>query len=115
MKTQYNEAANAQQGYSDAAYFADNPQARYRLSVRVINPKSGYYSFDIRTRGGGHITGDSWDMNAALQNFAHGTPLQRLLKAIRQLALRHRTYFWSTASDMVHAESGFASWARRHA
>ena len=113
MQNQHSEGASAQQAYSDAAYFADNPLAGYRLSV--FNPQPGYSSFEIPTRGGGHVSGDSWDMRGALQNFAHGTPLQRLRKATRLLVLKHRTYHWSTASDMVHADSGFASWARCHA
>jgi hypothetical protein len=100
---------------SDAEFFGKTPSANFRLNWTVPNNdmqdrRRFNYQFQITTRFGGRITGDSYDMGAALTHFSIGTKRQRLQKAIRHLARDvHRVQ--DMAPDMVVTRTKFKEWS----
>lgn len=103
---------------SDAEFFGKNPSANFRLTWTIPNNdmqdrRRFNYPFQITTRFGGRITGDSYDMGAALTHFSIGTKRQRLQKAIRHLARDvHRVQ--DMAPDMVVTRTKFNEWSSRY-
>jgi hypothetical protein len=67
----------------DAEYFADHPDAAWRMTVRWFNPN--FFVFKIVTRDGGLIsTGDRWDISARMDRCG-GSPLECLRRTVRRL------------------------------
>lgn len=95
--------------------FAQHPNARYLFKWEVINPKTDHFLFEVVTRSGGRLTGDTWDLVFRLENYSVGDVVARLRKAIRRMALRCPTRISVHAPDMVWAPSGFRQWSQRHA
>jgi hypothetical protein len=99
----------------DAEFFQKNPSANFRLTWAVPNDDlldrhRLNYQFNITTRFGGRISGDSYDMGAALSHFSTGTRRQRLQKAVRHLARDvHRVQ--DEAPDMVVTRTKFNEWS----
>jgi hypothetical protein len=68
---------------TNAEYFADHPDAAWRMTVRWFNPN--FFVFKIVTREGGLIsTGDRWDISARMDRCG-GSPLERLRRTVRRL------------------------------
>lgn len=108
---------------SDAEYFAANPGHCYRLKIRLTPERRerlasfAFFTFDLTTRAGGHISGDRYDLVPVLQQFT-GAPATRLLKALRWIALHdpHRVRKAATDLPCSHhiTKSGFGRWISTH-
>jgi hypothetical protein len=99
----------------EASLFAQHPHARYLFKWEVINPKTDYFSFEVVTRAGGRLTGNTWDIVGYLEHFSVGGVTARWSKATRRMALRYPTRIVVDAPDLIHAPSGFCEWSQRHA
>lgn len=120
MLNQHSDGARAPQECSDTEYFAAHPEERLRFSVRGLDSKTGFFSFDVKTREGGHLSGDVWDLLSALNNFRRGTPRQRLLKALRLMPLCQLHRIERGAPDLICGSrcfwdgSSFGAWVTAH-
>lgn len=87
---------------SDAEFFA-KPETPFQFTVREDDRRSGCFTFRATTRQGGHIAGDAHDLRAIVQRYRSGTPLNRLRRALRSIALRDVHRVVADAPDIVIA------------
>lgn len=120
MPNQRNSGVATSQAYSDAQYFAAHPGDRFRFCLRGSISETGCFAFEAKTRGGGCLSGDNWDLSAVISNFRKGTRRERLLRALRLMALRQVHRVKRGAPDLIcgtHCTwdgSGFGTWAASH-
>ncbi|WP_146227181.1 hypothetical protein [Rhodopseudomonas faecalis] len=86
-------------GYTDAEYFASYPHARGRFTVQQIS--HDYFHWRYVSRGGGEMSGDSYDLFDTVQWFRSATPINRLRRTLRRLALRDCHRVIRNAPDLV--------------